>query len=40
MGYNTEYLNKWVRDLDKSLNKRIDEIRENRLEISKIKDYV
>ncbi len=40
MSYNLDALNEWVRDLDKSLNKRIDEIRENRLEISKIKDYV
>ena len=40
MSYNIERLNEWMRDLDRSLNKRIDEIRENRLELSKIKDYV
>jgi hypothetical protein len=40
MSYNIETLNSWVRDLDKSMNKRIDEIRKNRLDISKIKDYV
>ena len=40
MSYNLETLNEWMIDLDKSLNKRIDEIRKNRLEISKIKDYV